>query len=123
MKTSLLPASWPMVFLAGIFWAHVLAAPSFGQDQDIDSVMYAGANRPVATVEKVCPQRLTSLWLQALERPENDLKLQAAAAIGLAQRRGMSGLQSTVTPLLHTFDQPDQNASVRLAVAEALIAL
>src|SRR5580658_8936087 len=111
MKTSLLSARWPTVFLAGIVWAHGLAAPSFGQDQIIDSVMYADPKLPTATVEKVYPQRLTSLWLQALERPENDLKLQAAAAIGLAQRRGMPGLGSTATPLLRTLDQPDQNAS------------
>src|SRR5262245_39654247 len=65
----------------------------------IDSVMDTDPDIPAARVVKVFPGRLTELWLRALERPENDMKCQAAAAIALAHRRGMPGLHSTVTPL------------------------
>src|SRR5262249_38091337 len=67
--------------------------------------------------------RLTALWLQALERPESDLRCQAAATIALAHRRGMPGLEVTVAPLLRALDQPEQHPSVRLAAAQALITL
>jgi HEAT repeat protein len=98
----------------------VAAAPP---DEVIDSVMYTDPAIPAAKVVKVFPPRLTPLWLRALERPENDLKCQAAAAIALGQRRGMPGLKTTVAPLLRTLDQAEQHPAVRLAAAQALIAL
>jgi HEAT repeat protein len=86
-------------------------------------VLYTDPDIPAARVVKVFPKRLTALWLEALERPENDLKCQAAAAIALAHRRGMPGLEATVTPLLRALDQPEQHPTVRLAAARALITL
>ena len=123
MKTNRRLAKHPVIFLVAMFWAHLVAPFCFAQDEIIDSVMYADPKLPIAKVEKVFPPRLISLWLQAMERTENELKCQAAAAIGLAKRRGMSGLESTIAPLVRTLDSPDQNISVRLAVAQALIAL
>jgi HEAT repeat protein len=92
-------------------------------DEAIDSVIYTDPDVPQARVVKVFPPRLTGLWLRALGRPENDLKCQAAATIALAHRRGMPGLEATVDPLLRALDQDGQHPTVRLAVAQALIAL
>ncbi|MFO0841319.1 MAG: HEAT repeat domain-containing protein [Gemmataceae bacterium] len=100
-----------------------LAAAPPALDEVIDSVMYTDPAIPRARVVKVFSPRLIPLWLQALERPEKDLKCQAAAAIVLGQRRGMPGLKETVAPLRRALDQPDQHPTVRLAAAQALIAL
>src|SRR5215208_1316937 len=85
--------------------------------------MYADPDVPTARVVKVFPPRMLSLWLRALERPEDDLKCQAAAAIALGRKREMPGLEAAVKPLLEALDRPEQRPTVRLAVAEALIAL
>ncbi|MBO0696755.1 MAG: HEAT repeat domain-containing protein [Zavarzinella sp.] len=85
--------------------------------------MYADPDVPLARIVKVFPPRLIGLWLQALERSEDDLKCQAAAAIALARDRGMPGLEATVAPLLKALDRPEQHPTVRIAVAQALIAL
>jgi HEAT repeat protein len=98
-------------------------APAFAVDEVLDSPMYSDPTIPLARVVKVFPPRLTPLWLQALERPENELKCQAATTIALAHRRGMPGLEATVEPLLRALDQPEQHPTVRLAAAQALIAL
>jgi HEAT repeat protein len=52
-----------------------------------------------------------------------ELRLNAASAIAQAHERGMKGLDSTITPLMTILDAADQNAGVRLAAAQALIAL
>ena len=123
MKTARRLAKHPVIFLIALFWAHFVAPSCFAQDEIIDSVMYADPKLPIAKLERVFPKRLLTLWLQALERPENEIKCQAAAAIGLAKRRGMPGLESTIEPLVRTLDLPDQNINVRLAVVQALITL
>jgi HEAT repeat protein len=108
----------------GLVCGLAAAAPAHAAvDEVIDSVLYTDPDVPSARVVKVFPPRLTGLWLQALERPENDLKCQAAAAIALAHRRGMPGLEATAAPLLRALDQPGQHPTVRLAAAQALITL
>jgi HEAT repeat protein len=97
--------------------------PASAVDEAIDSIMYTHPDVPTARVVPVFPPRLISLWLQALERPENDLKYQAAGTIALAHRRGMSGLEVTIPALLRTLDGPEQHPTVRLAAAQALITL
>src|SRR5215472_16603599 len=111
MPTTLRPAG----LLAAVACLFVTATPARAVDEVIDSVMFADPDLPRARVVKVFPPRLTALWLQALERPEKDLKCQAAATIALAHRRGMPGLETTITPLLRTLDQPEQHSTVRLA--------
>src|SRR5262245_5833494 len=108
-----------LALVSGLAWA----APASAVDEAIDSVLYTDPDVPVARVVPVFPPRLTGLWLGALDRPENDLKCQAAATIALAHRRGMPGLEATVTPLLRALDQPEQHPAVRLAAAQALITL
>jgi HEAT repeat protein len=67
--------------------------------------------------------RLLPLWLEALARPESDLKRQAADAIAKAHRLGMPGLAEAVPPLLKELEAPGAPLVVRLAVARTLIAL
>jgi HEAT repeat protein len=92
-------------------------------DKVIDSPMYRQPELPVPRVEIIFPQGAKALWLRALERPETDLRCQAAHAIAVAHRDGVKGFETTIDPLLAVIDQPDQHPAVRLAVAEALIAL
>jgi HEAT repeat protein len=106
-----------------LVWLLVAALAALAKDEAIDSVMDTDPDIPMARVVKVFPERLTTLWLQSLGRPEKELKCQAAATIALAHRRGMSGLEVTVAPLLWTLDQPEQHLTVRLAAAHALITL
>jgi HEAT repeat protein len=123
MTTTLRPIGLLPCLLLGAVCGLGTPSTAFSVDEAIDSIMYTDPDIPAARVMKVFPQRLTGLWLRALERPEKDLKCQAAAAIALAHRRGMSGLETTVTPLLRTLDQPEQHSTVRLAAAQALITL
>src|SRR5262245_20492456 len=58
-----------------------VSSPALAADEVIDSVMYKDPDIPTARAVKVFPPRLTSLWLRALERPDHDLKCQAAATI------------------------------------------
>jgi hypothetical protein len=99
------------------------AAPAGAFDQCIDSPMYRLPDLPDPPVEYVFAPELKVLWLRALERPEAEMRLNAAAAIILAHRRGMKGLESTIDPLVKALDAPDQDDAVRQKVAQALIAL
>src|SRR5262245_64974831 len=84
--------------------AFVLLAvgPAWAADPVLDSVMYSDPKVPAAQVVKVFPPRLLPLWLAALERPEDDLKCQAAAAIALARKREMPSLAAAVSPLVRS---------------------
>jgi hypothetical protein len=92
-------------------------------DEVIDSPMYQKPALPLPREILVFPGKTKDLWLKALERPETDLRYKAAEAIALAHRAGVQGLKSTIAPLLAALDRSDQDATVRLAVAEALVAL
>jgi HEAT repeat protein len=123
MTTTLRPTGLLPRLLLELVCGLAAASPAYAVDEVIDSVIYTDPDIPAARVVKVFPQRLTALWLQALERPENNLKCQAATTIALAHRRGMPSLETTVTPLLRALDQPEQHPAVRLAAAQALITL
>ncbi|HEV8061699.1 MAG TPA: HEAT repeat domain-containing protein [Gemmataceae bacterium] len=113
---------YPLLLL-GVFFGVAGATPLCAGDETFDTQIYSDPNIPVAQVEKVFHKRLTSVWLQALARPEHDLQRQAASAIALAHRKGQTGLEQTVPPLLRALDHPDQHITVRLAAAQALIEL
>jgi HEAT repeat protein len=85
--------------------------------------MYHAPDLPFPPVEIIFPEKVKGLWLRALERPEVELRSQAADAVATAHRRGMPGLDSMVDPLRAALDRPDQHPAVRLAAARALIAL
>src|SRR6516165_8663594 len=92
-------------------------------DKVIDSPMYTAPALPDVSEVMVFPEEAKDLWLRALERPEADLRCQAAEAVVLAHRRGMKGLETTISPLLKALARPDEQSAVRLAIAQALIAL
>ena len=92
-------------------------------DPVIDSPMYKDPELPVPPVVFFLPKQTTSLWIRILECPEADLRCNAADAIAEAQKRGLNGLERTITPLVEAMDRPDQPPVVRLAAARALIAL
>src|SRR6516162_4578201 len=107
--------------LAAVVSGLVVVPRVHAVDEAIDSVWPTDPDIPSARVVKVFPERLTALWLQALERPGNDLKCQAAATIALAHKRGMPGLEKCVPHLVRALDQPEQHPTVRLSAAQALI--
>ena len=128
-------------------------------DPVIGSPMYQDPYLPSPRLEQIFPEKAKALWLKALNRPEADVRRQAAAAVALARRRndavllrfaaGATGLLAAplgsapltaasalipsrpdvtdlslfIGPLSQALDQPDQHPAVRLADAQALIAL
>jgi HEAT repeat protein len=97
-------------------------SPAHAADDLLDSPMYRAPELPMPEIVTVVTGG-TDLWLKALARPEAEMKCRAAQAIALARRHGMKGLTSTIDPLLAELERPNQHATVRLAVAQALIAL
>lgn len=69
------------------------------------------------------PPRLKTLWLEALARPEIDLKRKAADTIAIAKRHGMPNLEDTSPRLVAELEAPQANPTVKLAAARALITL
>ncbi len=67
--------------------------------------------------------RLKELWLEALARPEVDLKRQAAEAIARAHQTGLLGLETTVPDLSKELEDPELHPVAALAVARTLIVL
>jgi hypothetical protein len=111
------------LLLLSLLGVLAVSGPAYAQDEVVDTQINQDPHIPVGRTIRVFHERLLPLWLQALERPEADLKRQAAATIALAHQKGMAGLEACVGPLLHTFAQPDLHPTVRLAVAQALIEL
>jgi HEAT repeat protein len=101
----------------------VILSSCHAYDDVIDAPMYRKPYLPFPPVEIIFPENAKGLWLRALERPEVDLRCQAADAVAEAHRRGVKGLDRMVDPLRAALDQPDQHPAVRLAAARALIAL
>jgi HEAT repeat protein len=85
--------------------------------------MYRDPDLPLSRVAYKLPAELPGLWIEALERPEADLKSRAAQAIALAHERGFPGMDATVGPLTRELDRADQHPTVRVAVARALVVL
>ncbi|MEX0885684.1 MAG: hypothetical protein WD009_04515 [Phycisphaeraceae bacterium] len=67
----------------------------------------------------VFPARLRELWLEALARPELDLRRQAADAFAEAHRRGMSHVEGVGDALAARLGR-ETDPAVRLAIVEAL---
>lgn len=103
-----------------------LAAPAFAgpaADVEVSFVMHEDPRIELAAPIVGFLPGLKPLWLEALAGPEVELRRQAAQTIALAHRRGMSDLADTASPLMRTLDAPDQHRIVKLASAQALIAL
>jgi HEAT repeat protein len=97
--------------------------PFVRADDVLDSPMYRDPDLPKPKVVLKLHPRLPGLWVEALARPEADLKSRAAQAIGQAHERGFPGMSATIAALTRELDQPDQHPTVRVAVARALVVL
>jgi HEAT repeat protein len=110
-----------ILIAAGLLLSATGSAPA--DDAVIDSPMYRLPDLSGPPVEIVFPAGLRVLWLRALQRPDTEMRLKAANAIARAHERGMKDLDATVPALVAALDAPDQDAAVRIAAAQALIAL
>lgn len=72
---------------------------------------------------QIFAKRNKSLWIDALGQPDTDLQRQAADTITRAHQMGMPGLDEAAAPLLRVLDAADRHPVVRLAAAQALVAL
>ena len=77
---------------------------------------------PQPRVNRFFPE-LRTLWIEAMKRPEAELKRQAAMAIIRAHRDGMTGLQDTVPLLVELLQEDPLHPVVELSVVQALIEL
>jgi hypothetical protein len=103
--------------------SSLIPHPFLAADEPLDSVMYKDPDLPVSRVVYKLPPQLPGLWVDALARPEADLKSRAAQAIALAHERGFPGMDAAVGPLARELDRADQHPTVRAAVARALVVL
>ena len=69
------------------------------------------------------PPKLVDCWLQAMARPEREMKRRAALAVVRGAAKGVPGLEKTVDPLCRILSDPDQDHVVHLTAARALVAL
>jgi HEAT repeat protein len=91
--------------------------------ESLDSLMYHHPEFPTPQVVRTWSNKLPGLWLQALDRPEVDLRCRAALTIAKAHEEGMPGLEVTIPALRRELSRTDQHHSVRVSVARALITL
>ena len=115
---------WEKVCMAAALLPLLLPGlPSRADYVDLDTARYQDPKIELPEPIPAFSPRLKPLWLEALARPEVDLKRQAARTIGLAHRRGMPDLADTAAPLVEALDAPDQHPVVKLAAAGALVVL
>lgn len=99
----------------------IATCPAGGADEvNREWLMYQDPVLAKPQVATRFPEGLPELWLQALERPERDLKRRAAGAVALARRKGLTGLETTIPALIRILEDPQQDRSVILAAARAL---
>ncbi|MEX2286512.1 MAG: HEAT repeat domain-containing protein [Planctomycetaceae bacterium] len=89
----------------------------------IESTMFNDPKIEVTPEHLAFDPRLKELWLQALARPEADLKIEAAKAIAKAHSRGMPDLKDTAEQLTAALGESDLHPIAALAIARALIVL
>lgn len=92
-------------------------------DPRIDRVMYSDPMLKVPKVELYVPEDLKPLWLQALRRPESELRRLAADSAALAHQRGLRDLSDFHAPLVACMTDAQSGPDVRRAAAHALIVL
>lgn len=103
-------------------WALALAGAG-ARGEELDSVMYSQPAIPVARVVNTYPEGLAELWLDALERPERELRARAALAIAQGHEEGMPGLSGAAPALIRLLERSDEHPAVLAAAARALVAL
>ena len=104
--------------------ALALACPTWARAVDlaVDQVEWVDPDLPAPPEQIRFSPRTLPLWRQALSRSDAEPRRLACDTIGLAARRGMTGLDEFVAALVAIVgDDPD--ALVRRAAAGALVAL
>ncbi|MHB8900082.1 MAG: HEAT repeat domain-containing protein, partial [Thermoguttaceae bacterium] len=86
-------------------------------------IMYEDPALSKPAFQTVFPPGLVDLWLQALARPEREMKRRAALAIVDAAAKKAPGLDATVGALTGLLGPSEQDRIVRLTAARALVAI
>lgn len=97
-------------------------APSRAIDLAVDDVEWVDPDLPAPPVYRGFTPRTVPLWRKALDRPDAETRRLACDTIALAAKRGMTGLDPFVEPLLRALET-DRDPLVRRAAAGALVAL
>ncbi|MHB8862011.1 MAG: HEAT repeat domain-containing protein [Pirellulaceae bacterium] len=109
-----------LVAIAGALPAAAALCPTWAGAVEAVPIMYLDPLLPKAAFEERFPPELAGLWIEALKRPERELKRQAASAIASAHRQGLTGLEGAIDPLMKLLQQPDQDRFTRLTVSRTL---
>ena len=103
--------------------AFVLIVGSRAGGVETPWVMYEDPMLLKTPIETAFPPGLVDRWLQALARPEREMKRRAALAIAEAVLKDVPGLEASIDPLFDVLREPGQDRIVRLSAARALVAL
>ena len=123
MRHRFFPA-WLLRARASVAVACLSLAPALARaDVVVESIMYRSPEMAVPSVVRQFPPGIMARWLQAFDRPEIEMRREAALAVVKAQSRGMTGLKATVPMLKKEMERTEQHPSVRLAAARALVEL
>ena len=121
MRHRFFPA-WLLRARASVAVACLSLAPALARaDVVVESIMYRSPEMAVPSVVRQFPPGIMARWLQAFDRPEIEMRREAALAVVKAQSRGMTGLKATVPMLKKEMERTEQHPSVRLAAARALV--
>lgn len=106
---------------AAALLAGTLAIPAWAGSRDnANQPMYQDPVLPEAEIIRTFKPKLKSLWLEALDRDQAELRRQAIQAFGNAFSQGMPNLDELPTRLLRLLND-DPHPMVRLAAARALV--
>lgn len=88
----------------------------------IDDAMFQDPLIEMQKYRRVFSPQLKGLWLQAMQRPDAELRRLGADTVTLAVNRGMEGLADTADTLKSILES-DEDPVVRRAAAQALVAI
>jgi len=110
-----------------VWFASVLvllvAGMSLAETPQVDDAMYLDPEYQEVPIVPRYDPGLKTAWLKALQRPEAELKRQAADTIVIAKQRGMKDLEDTSDVLVAVLKASNGEQSVQRAIAHALVEL
>ena len=118
-----------LLVACGCLSLMAIGRPLWGQeanlvaDARIDRIMYADPKLVIPKVELFVPEDLKPLWLQALRRPDAELRRLAADSAVLAYRRGLREMNDFHASLAACLTDPQSQPDVRRAAAHALVVI
>ena len=98
--------------------SRTCAADRFG---DYDLMMFDRPKLLFGTSEEIFQDGLQELWLRALERPDPSLRRMVIDTLGQAHRLGLPGVVDTESRLVELAEDPEQELSVLVAIANTLV--